>query len=378
LKKKIIFVTGTRADFGKIKSVIYNLKKNKKFKIFIVVTGMHMLKKNGLTIHEVKKNFNNLKILSFKNQYENKFNYQDIILSNTINNLRKIFLKLRPDLIITHGDRVETLATVISGSFNNFLVAHIEGGEVSGTIDEHIRHAVSKLSHLHFVSNDTARNRLIRLGENKKTIFITGSPDVDLMLGKDLPSLKKVLLRYKINFKKFSILLLHPDSLFKKNLYKKQLDSIFEFIEKSNDNFILIYPNNDPGNEKIIQKIIKLKNKKNIKIFPSMRFEYFLVLLKNASCMIGNSSSGIRETPYYGIPTINIGERQRNRSASKNVFNIKKLKNYREINNIYKKIKDKKYKKQKIFGLGNSGKKIKKILLNKRIWSYELQKYFND
>lgn len=378
MKKKIIFVTGTRADFGKIKSVICNLERSKKFKITIVVTGMHMLKKNGSTIHEVRKNFNNLKILSFKNQNENKLNTQDIILSNTIIKLNKIFLSEKPDLIITHGDRVETLATAISGSFNNFLIAHIEGGEVSGTIDEHIRHSVSKLCHLHFVSNKIAKNRLLRLGEDKRKIFITGSPDVDLILSKKLPKLSKVLKRYKIFFKKFSILLFHPDALFKTNKYKDELDAIFNFVKKSKDNFIIIYPNNDPGNEKILKDIKKINKKTNVKVFPSMRFEYFLVLLKNSICMIGNSSSGIRETPYYGIPCINIGERQQNRANSKNILNIKKLKKAEQIFSIYNRIKNKKFNKQKVFGSGKSGEKINKILLQNKTWNYDLQKYFNE
>ena len=152
--KKILFVTATRAEFGKIKATIEKLNKFKKYQVTIIVTGMHMISKYGNTYLEVKNFFPKNKNLFFKSR---KGQTQDIILSNTIKKISPILKKISPDLIILHGDRVEALAVAIAGSFNNFLIAHIEGGEISGTIDEHIRHSVSKLSHIHFVSNHFAK-----------------------------------------------------------------------------------------------------------------------------------------------------------------------------------------------------------------------------
>ena len=169
MKNKIIFLTGTRADFGKMKSIILLLKKNKLFSIEIFVTGMHLIKRYGYTINEIKKlGINN--IYTFNNQKTN--DQMDVCLSKTIKGFSSLVKKRKPNLIIVHGDRLEALAGAIVGLFNNILVAHIEGGEVSGTVDESIRHSVSKLSHLHFVSNLSSKKRLIQLGEKKSKIFV--------------------------------------------------------------------------------------------------------------------------------------------------------------------------------------------------------------
>ena len=166
MNKKIVFISGTRADYGKIKSIIKILIKNK-FKIKIFVTGMHLVKKFGETHHEIAENFSNKRIFKFKNYKPNQS--LDIILANTVKGFSKFIKKEKPDLVIAHGDRVETLAAAISASFNNILVGHIEGGEISGSIDEHIRHSVSKLSHLHFVSTKRAAIRLKKWEKYLKT-----------------------------------------------------------------------------------------------------------------------------------------------------------------------------------------------------------------
>ena len=175
--KKIIFITSTRADFGKIKSIITETKKSNQFKVTIVVTGMHMLKEYGNTYTEVKKTFGN-NLIKFKNQKNG--DHLNEILANTTKKLSSIIKKNRPDLIVYHGDRVETLSAAIVGSLNHILTAHIEGGEVSGTIDDTIRHSVTKLSHIHFVGNKKAARRVVSMGENKKKVFIIGSPDIDI------------------------------------------------------------------------------------------------------------------------------------------------------------------------------------------------------
>ena len=153
-KRKIVFLTGTRADFGKLKPLMDKVEKSDIFDCHIFVTGMHTLKKYGNTSQEVIKcKYKNIEI--FDNQKNSK--KQDIILANTIFGFSDYVTKLHPDMVIVHGDRVEALGGAIVGSLNNILVSHIEGGEISGTIDELIRHAVSKLSHIHFVANSDAK-----------------------------------------------------------------------------------------------------------------------------------------------------------------------------------------------------------------------------
>ena len=186
MKKKILILTGTRADYGKLKSIILALQKLKNFETHVLVTGIHNLKFYGYTYLEIiKDKIKNVHIL--KNQsYGDK---PEKIFENSIKVSRKIINRVKPELIIVHGDRIEPLALSIVANLKNIKLAHFEGGEVSGTIDESIRHAITKLSHIHFVTNKKAKVRIQQLGEDKKNIFITGSPDVDLILSKRLPSI---------------------------------------------------------------------------------------------------------------------------------------------------------------------------------------------
>ncbi|MPY01274.1 MULTISPECIES: UDP-N-acetylglucosamine 2-epimerase, partial [unclassified Salinivibrio] len=164
--KKILFLTGTRADFGKLKSLIGKVESHPHFEAYVFITGMHMMAKYGMTAREVEK-------AGFKNLYtyinQNSYDSMDITLAKTIQGLSDYVAETSPDMIVVHGDRVEAMAGAIVGALNNILVAHVEGGEVSGTIDELIRHSVSKMSHIHFVSNQMAKSRLIQLGETESS-----------------------------------------------------------------------------------------------------------------------------------------------------------------------------------------------------------------
>jgi len=372
MKKKILFVTSTRADYGKMKSLILNIQKNKKFISKVFVSGMHNLKLYGSTFGELKTD----KIKGmFIHENQKKFSKMDEILINTIRGFSPFLKKFKPDLIIIHGDRTEPLACALSALLNNFLVAHIEGGEVSGTVDEILRHAISKISHIHLVSNKIAKKRLIQMGENKKNIFTVGSPDVDVILSKKLSSIRKVKKRYGINFDNFSIGILHPVTTNLKNL-QSESEIFFSSLVKTKLNYIIIYPNNDLGSQIIIEQINKYKKYNKFKIFPSIRFEYYLTLLKHANFIIGNSSSGIMEAPYYGTTTINIGNRQKNRLKTKLIKNIDFNKN--EIIEIVSRIKNRKIITRKFFGEGKSAKKIEKLLLTKKIWEISNQKNFID
>ena len=172
MKKKILIVTASRADYGKLKNVILNLQKDKNFSTCVFVTGMHNLKLYGRTVGEIVSD--DIKgVKTFNNQIFSKSKKKtDLILAKTIKGFNSVLFNFKPNLVIIHGDRIESLACSISCILNNFLIAHIEGGEVSGTVDEMMRHAVSKLSHIHFVTNQKAKKRLLQMGENKKNIFV--------------------------------------------------------------------------------------------------------------------------------------------------------------------------------------------------------------
>jgi len=372
-KRKIVFLTGTRADFGKLKPLIDKIEQSDNFDSYIFVTGMHTLKKYGNTSYEViKSNYRNIEI--FENQKNTK--KQELILANTINGFSDYVEKLHPDMIIVHGDRVEALGGAIVGSLNSILVSHIEGGEISGTVDELIRHAVSKLSHIHFVANSDAKERLSQMGEKKDTIFVIGSPEIDVMKNTNLPSLEETKLRYEIPFSKYSVFIFHPvvtelDSI------KNQIQEVVESLIESDQNYIVIYPNNDPGSDIIIDEINKLKINKNFKIFPSIRFQNFLTLLKHATFVIGNSSVIIRESEVYGTPAINIGTRQKNRSKNDDILNVNSEKN--KILDAIEKANSLILEPKSFFGdVKNSAEQFSEILNHSLIWKTSIQKQFVD
>ena len=372
MKKKILFITCTRADYGKLKSTIINIQKNNNFISGVFVSGMHNMKRYGSTYEEII-NDKIHGIYRYSNQTKNM--RMDEILMSTMRGFSPFLIRYNPDLVVVHGDRIEPLACALSSLLNNFLVAHIEGGEVSGTVDEMLRHSISKISHLHLVSNKTARKRLIQMGENKKYIFEVGSPDVDLILSDSLPKLDSARKRYNISFGKFSIVIIHPVTTNLKNL-KRESEIFFSALVKTNLNYIVLFPNNDLGSEMILKEIHKLKSNNRFKIFPSIRFEYYLTLLKNSQFIIGNSSSGIMEAPYYGVTTINIGNRQSNRLKTKLIKNISF--NEKKIIKMVDQVKNRKIIKRKFFGDGNSAEKIEKLLLSNKIWNVNKQKSFID
>lgn len=371
--KKILFLTGTRADYGKMKPLMEVVEKADEFECYLFVTGIHTLKEFGDTKTEIfKDKFKNIHV--YMNQIIEE--PMDLVLANTINGFSRYIRELEPDMIIIHGDRVEALAGAISGAINNILVAHIEGGELSGTIDESIRHSISKLAHIHFVSNIDAKNRLIQLGESEKSIFVIGSPDIDIILKKPSMSIEEIKLRYEIEFEQYGILMYHPvtteiDSL------RNQIQSLVNAIIESQKNYIVINPNNDYGHKIILEEYKKFDGMKNIKRYPSIRFEFFIELLKNAEFIIGNSSSGIHEAPVIGIPSINIGTRQKNRFSHETILNSKAdkldiIKKIEEVNKMNK------FNKTFYFGEGKSKDLFIKILKENDIWRISRQKIFND
>lgn len=373
MRKKILFLTGTRADFGKIKSLIQTLEKQDDFEVFVFVTGMHLQEIYGYTLIEIERcNFKN--VFTFANHTHETT--MDLTLAKTIEGLSGYCKKITPDMIVVHGDRVETLAGAIVGSLNNVLVAHIEGGEISGTVDELIRHSVSKLSHIHFVSNKEAEKRLIQMGEIKDSVFTIGSPDIDIMFSNKLPEFNVVKEYYEIPFKEFAIVMFHPVTT-EFQLIQEYANTFVDCLLKDNHNYVVIFPNNDLGSQFILSAYEKLKQNARFRIFPSIRFEYFLTLLKHSQFIIGNSSAGIREAPYYGIPIINIGTRQKNRAVHADIINTDYSK--KGINEALSIIDS--YEIQKSdndFGEGNSAELFLKSLMKNDLWQLNHQKQFRD
>ncbi len=369
--KKILFITGTRADYGKLKALMKSIEESDDFELLIYVSGMHLLEQYGMTIREIYKDgFKNI-YPALGQQYTSSMSYN---LGNIICNLTGYVNSMKPDMIVIHGDRIEAMAGAIVGALNNVRVAHIEGAEVTGTIDESIRHAVSKFAHFHFVSNEHAKANLIQLGEDAENIYIIGSPDIDVMASSTLPSLDQVRKRYDISFSDYSILMYHPVTTELENIYD-HIKAITDAVKKQGGNYVIIYPNNDSGSEIILSRINTLSGLNNFRLLSSMRFEYFLTLLKNARCLLGNSSAGIHEAGFYGIPVIDIGTRQKGRYSINDFANIQWIpEDEEQILEALEKVDA--YRKISLgFGTGNSAELFMSVL-HSNIWDKSLQKKF--
>ena len=373
MTRRILFITGTRADYGKLKSLMQAVETHPEFESHIYVTGMHTLEKYGYTASEVTKDGYERVYTNINQHIGDKM---EVVLANTVQGVSHYMHELKPDMVVVHGDRIEALGATIVGALTNTLVAHIEGGELSGTIDDSIRHSISKLAHIHFVCNEDASRRLHAMGEVKESIYEIGSPDYDLMFKEDLPSLGEVLSHYKIPFDDFGILLFHSVTTDAEN-FAVYSHEVVEAINQSGRNFVVIYPNNDEGSNHILEAFENL-NCDRVKLFPSLSFERFIVLLKHCSLIIGNSSAGVREAPCYGVPTINIGNRQNKRFKHVSIIDVdySRLEILEAIKNNW--AADFSDNKVNQFGSGDSAKKFISCIEDKAFWSTPIQKKSSD
>ena len=315
--RKVVFVTGTRADYGKIKALIYTLNQSKEFEVYIYITGMHLLEEYGNTYKQVIND--NVGFCYIEKDVRLCAN-MDENLGNTTLAFSKYIHDIRPDFIVVHGDRIDALAGAMVGMLNNIRVVHIEGGELTGTVDDSIRHAISKMAHIHMTANEETKSRLIQLGEAEDSIYIIGSPDIDIMLSDDLPDITTVKSGMGIEYSNYGIFIYHP-VVTEVDRLEDYMNEIDEALIESDKNFVVVYPNNDMGSDIILRHLDDIRGKISAVFFKSIPFENFLILLKNADFIMGNSSAGIREACIYGVPCINLGTRQNRR------FNTRILKN---------------------------------------------------
>ncbi len=366
MKKKIIVTTGTRAEYGILRSILYELRKNKKFKLYLIVTGSHLSKKYGLTINEIKKD--GFKIYSKIHMLpENDTTFSaSKSLGKGIIEFSKIFHKVKPDLNLILGDRVEMLASSIAASQMNILNVHIHGGDKSGGIDEYNRHAMTKLSNIHFAATKKSKERIIKMGENPKYVFFTGSSSLDEVIQNKITDKKILEKKYNIKFNGDEILLLQHPVTTQIELSGKQILNTLKAITKIKRTTIVIAPNSDPGNKIILQHVNLFAKKYDfIKLYPSLPRSDYLGILKNCGVLVGNSSSGIIESTLFQTPVVNIGIRQEGREKGKNVLNIKNDSITSIHNTIIKALKNKKSTHtitDYIYGRGNTAKKIVCIL----------------
>ena len=269
IKKRVLFITGTRADYSKLSNLILSLS-SENFEKFIFITGMHMLDQYGTTKHEIHR-MNDVERVEYINQRPD--DKLDTILSKTITGLSDYIIETSPDLVIFHGDRVESLAAALACCTNYVTSVHIEGGELSGTIDEIFRHTISKLSDYHLVCNSEAKNRIIQLGENPENIVKIGSPELDLHSIDSGVTIEEVKKYYDIPFKEYAICIFHPVTT-EIDTLANQAEQFFNELSLSDKNYVVIEPNNDMGCDMIRECLSALPSDRFKKI-PSMRFNFF-------------------------------------------------------------------------------------------------------
>lgn len=369
--KQILFVTGTRADYGKLEPLALEAC-NAGFNVTFFVTGMHMMEKYGLTKTEVhrRKQFH---VVEYVNQRHD--DPQDIVLAKTIFGFSDFVQETRPDLVVVHGDRVEALACALVCSMNYIRCAHIEGGEVSGTIDEVFRHCNTKLSSVHLVSSVVARDRVIRLGESASSVEVIGSPELDIHGRESGVALDEVCARYEISSRDYGICIFHPVTSESANM-GAQAEALFSALKKTGRYFVVILPNNDPGAKDILQQIEKLPSDR-FRVLPSMRFRYFSELLKNAQVLVGNSSTGAREAPYLGVPSLDLGTRQTKRTCAPSVSKACTF-DQAAIVDFVQAEWGQRYPRNDSFGTGTASEKFRDLILSAEFWSRPMQKYFAE
>ena len=377
---KIFLVTSTRADFGILKNLIFNLKKINHFNLKIIATGTHFSKKHGFSFSEIKNQKVEIykKVVITNNASSPKSLLNDMsILSKSISFLIK---KDKPDLFIVLGDRYEIFAVALSAYVNKVPIAHIHGGEVTqGSLDDGFRHCISKMSNIHFVSHNAYKKRLIQMGENPKTVYNVGSLGVENIYKTKLLSKEELEKSLKINLKKNILLVCLQPEITKTltiNLVNETLSALKFYNDKS---IIFTMPGADLYNDIIFKKIFKFtKRNSNCVLFKTLGSQKFLSLLKIADVIIGNSSSGILEMPTFRKPTINIGDRQKGRVKSNSINDVSSEKYLikRKIDFVYSKKFNSKniinpYKKL------NTSKKIISIIKNINLQKYKNKKFYD-
>lgn len=361
---KVFTLVERRADYSRMRPILKELYADPFFEVYLVVTGICLLDIHGSDIDYIKDD--GFKIDAQLEMFEPGVRNTNVsmvkALSKILHSITDELEKAKPDLVLTGFDIGANLATTIAAAHMNIPVAHIQGGEVTGSIDESIRHAMSKFAHIHFPATEDARQRLIRLGENPDYVFNVGCPSIDTIV--QTPILDKKILekKFNIDFSKPIILLIQHPVTTESSESKRQILNTIEVVKELGIQALVALPNNDAGSSEIIDEI----KKSGLSWYPSLSTEEFVNVYRNIWAIVGNSSSGIHESSTFGIPAVNIGTRQQDRERAGNVIDVSYDKN--EIKaGIEKAIYDTEFRQaaqdiQNPYGSGNSAEKIVRIL----------------
>ena len=319
--RKVFIVTERRADFSRFKPILEGLRDSDEFEYDLVVTGLHLLNNHGRTIDEITgAGYDVYKTFDMYQEQLTKDDGCTMVqsLGVAIEQLALILDQAKPDIVLSGFDIAANFAVTIAGAHMNIPVAHIQGGEVTGTIDESLRHAMSKFAHYHLVSNEDARDRLIKMGEVPDNVFVVGCPSIDALLEVEDIDAQELQEEFGLDFTEpYFVVIQHPVTTeFEQS--ESQIQTTLNAIKEANVQALFIYPNNDAG----AQNIMKTLSRSKIKHVPTLTLEKYVSLLRRSAGLIGNSSSGLHETATLSVPTINIGTRQQGRLRPNNVIDV--------------------------------------------------------
>lgn len=365
MKRKIVVTTGARSEYGILRPVLLDIKKSKKLDLCLIVSGMHLSKKYGLTINEIKKDgFKIYKTVQMTPIGDSSY-HMSKSLGEGIIKFSEIFRKIKPDINLILGDRDEAFASALAASHMNIPNAHIHGGDKSKAgIDEYNRHAITKISNIHFTATKKSTLRVKKMGENPKYVFHTGSPSIDEIVNQSISNKKTLEKKYKVCFSGDEIILVFHPVTTETEKTQQDITNLLNSVSKFKREVIAIAPNSDAGGQIIFNALQKYsKDHYFFQLYKSIPRKDYLGMLKYGGMLIGNSSSGIIEASYFNIPVVNIGMRQDGRESGNNIIHTNN--NTNSITNGIKKaldLKNKKFKMNKIYGNGKSAKKIISIL----------------
>lgn len=380
--KKVCVVTSSRADFSKMEPIYLGLlREHDKYQPHLVVSGTHLLTEGGSTWKAIQEKYDiAAKVITVVSGDSYESMAESVALG--ISKFTSIFSAIKPDYVVVHGDRFDALSVAIASSLLHICTVHVEGGELSGTIDGSLRHAITKLSHVHFVCNKRARSRLLQMGEDPDTVMITGCPSYDryATLDSSEEAIKAACAKWNVEPKKFVLVMHHPDTVNPGNTVE-EFKSILHFLCELPERVLFFYPNIDPGNKIIINMLQKHREghvhlyRDKVSVLSHVPFEEFALLLQVTSCIAGNSSSIVREACFFGTPAILVGNRQEGRDMGTNVRSYK-VPNERRLVDVYSEIKGVEFQPQMMYGAGNAVRHMLDFLLRHEFRSSS--KSFND
>ena len=368
-KRKVCVITGTRAEYGLLYWLMKEIQSDKDLQLQLIVTGMHLSSEFGLTYKEIEKNF------KIDKKVEMLLSSDTVLGISKSMGLAQIsfseaYEELAPDILIVLGDRYEIFSAVSSAMISRIPIAHISGGEVTeGVIDEAIRHAITKMSHLHFVSTEEYKNRVIQLGEHPNRVFNLGAIGIDNINKLKLFSKNEFVKSIDFSLNKKNILVtFHPVTL-EKSTSKEQFQELLNSIDELEDTNIIFTKSNSDTDGRVINQMIDayVSRNNNAVSFISMGQVRYLSALKFVDAVVGNSSSGLTEAPIFGIGTINIGDRQKGRINLVSVINCNPTKE--SISNAFNELYSERFQKvlsivKSPYGNGGTSEKIKNIVKN--------------